>query len=112
MLRVCLVDVETLGLLFSAAEDFARADRPEPTRPFLLATMTALRKKDGGVRGIATGTSFRRLVAKTLARQFGAAVQATCVPFQFEISTRAGVDCVGHEVGVATIQNTEATALH
>ena len=36
----------------------------------MLATMTALRKKDGGVRGIATGSSFRRLVAKTLAQQF------------------------------------------
>ena len=111
MLRVCLDDVETLGLLFSAAEDFARADRPEPTRPFLLATMTALQKKDGGVRGIATGTSFRRLVAKTLARQFGAAVEATCAPFQFALSTRAGVDCVGHAVRVATDQNTEATVL-
>ena len=33
MLRVWFDDVETLGLLFSAAEDFARADRPEPTRP-------------------------------------------------------------------------------
>ena len=30
--------------------------------------MTAFQKKDGGVRGIATGTSFTRLVAKTLAR--------------------------------------------
>ena len=83
----------------------------QPTRPFLLATMTALRKKDGGVRGIATGTSFRRLVAKTLARQFGAAVEATCAPFQFALSTRAGVDCVGHAVRVATDQNTEATVL-
>ena len=73
--------------------------------------MTALLKKDGGVRGIATGTSFRRLVAKTLARQFGAAVEATCAPFQFALSTRAGVDCVGHAVSVATDQNTEATVL-
>ena len=110
MLQVCLDDVETLGLLFSAAEDFARADRPEPTRPFLLATMTALQKKDGGVRVIATGTSFGRLVAKTLARQFGAAVEATCATFQFAFSTRAGVDCVGHAVRVATDQNWDALA--
>ena len=33
-----------------------------------MANMTALQKRDGGVGGIATGTSFRRLVATTLAR--------------------------------------------
>ena len=54
----------------------------------MLATVTSLQKKDGGVRGIATGSSFRRLVAKTLARQFGKAVEATCFPFQFALSTR------------------------
>ena len=40
------------------------------------ATMTALQKRDGGVRGIATGTSFRRMIAKTLARQYGKVVRA------------------------------------
>ena len=75
-----------LHLLFRAAEDLARAETPEPiTRAFMAATKTALLKHDGGVRGIATGTSFRRLVAKTLARQFGKAVEAVCVPFQFAL---------------------------
>ena len=60
--------------------------------PFLHAAMTALQKKDGGVRGMASGTSFRRLVAKTLARQFSVAVETTCAPFQLALSTRAGVD--------------------
>ena len=55
MLRVCLDDVETLALLVSAAEDFARAETPNVTRSFMLATMTALQKKDGGVRSIASG---------------------------------------------------------
>ena len=92
MLRVCLDDTETLELLVSAAEDFARAEIPqEVAKSFMLASMTAVQKKDGGVRGIATGTSFRRLVAKkTLARQFGPVVEATCSPFQFALSTRAG----------------------
>ena len=85
MLRVCLDDVETLSLLISAAEDFARAETPPAAQSFMLATMTALRKKDGGVRGIATGSSFRRLVAKTLAKQFSTAVNDTCAPFQFAL---------------------------
>ena len=110
MLRVCLDDHETLQLLMSAAEDFARATVPDEARKsFMLATMTALQKKDCGVRGIATGSSFRRLVAKTLAQQFGKAVEATCSPFQFALSTRAGTDCVGHAVRTATDRDSQAT---
>ena len=112
MLKVCLEDAETLHLLFRAAEDLARAEAPEPiTRAFMSATMTALLKHDGGVRGIATGTSFRRLVAKTMARQFGKAVEAACAPFQFALSTRAGTDCVGHAVRAMTDANPECTVL-
>ena len=43
-----------------------------------------------GVRGIATGTVFRRLVAKVLARQFSDEVEAACA-LQFALSTRAGI---------------------
>ena len=103
---------EFLCSLSSAAEDFARAAVPgEAMRPFMLASMTALQKRDGGVRGIATGTSFRRLVAKTLARQFGREVEEACSPFQFALSSKAGVDCVGHAVRVATEADAEATVL-
>ena len=51
-------------LLMKAAEDFARATvLVDVFRAFMTATMTALEKRDGGVRGIATGTVFRRSVA-------------------------------------------------
>ena len=73
--------------------------------------MTALEKRDGGVRGIATGTSFRRLVANLLARQFSEQVEQACAPFQFALSTRAGTDCVGHAIRVATELNTRLTVL-
>ena len=112
MLRVCLDDLELLQLLTTAAEDFARgATPPCVSHMFTMASMTALQKKDGGVRGIATGTTFRRLVAKTLARQFSKDVEAACAPFQFALSTRAGVDCVGHAVRAATDGNPELTVL-
>ena len=112
MWRVCLDDYEVFQLLFRAAEDFARADVPDGTRvAFMSATMTALQKPDGGVRGVATGTSFRRLVAKTLARQFSKRVEATCVPFQFALSTRAGTDCVGHAIRALTDADPTATVL-
>ena len=54
---------------------------------------------------------FRRLVAKTLAKQFMKEVEQTCSPFQFALSTRAGVDCVGHAVRVATDADHTATVL-
>ena len=73
--------------------------------------MTALRKADGGVRGIATGTSFRRLVAKSSARQFGQEVERVYCPFQIALSTRAGVDCVGHAVRTAFDLDPRATVL-
>ena len=103
MLKVCLDDQETLQLLYCAADEFARGDVPRGVgHCFTLATLTALQKKDGGVRGIATGTTFRRLVAKTLAKQFSKQVEAACAPFQFALSTRAGVDCVMHAERVMT----------
>ena len=52
MLRVCLDVPELLQLLHLAAEDFARGTTPEEANNlFKMATMTALRKTDGGVRG-------------------------------------------------------------
>ena len=110
MLRVCLDDHELFQLLFSASEDFARGTVP-PTvgRVLMVATMTALQKPDGGVRGIATGMAFRRLVAKCLARQFGKTVETVCSPFQFALSTRAGTDCVGHVIRALTDANPALT---
>ena len=59
LLRVLLEDPESLELLAEAAEAYARARLPaECARAWGLAAMTALRKKDDGVRGIAAGASF------------------------------------------------------
>eukprot|EP00973_Karenia_brevis_P040317 5570003-Karenia_brevis.AAC.1 len=73
--------------------------------------MTGLQKPDGGVRGIATGTSLRRLVARTLARQFAEQIEKACAPYQFALSTRAGTDCVGHAVRLLTDLDASATLL-
>ena len=73
------------------------------------ARLTALTKTDGGVRGIATGCSLRRLVARTLAKQFIKVFEAECSPFQYALSTRAGTDCVGHMLRAATDARPTAT---
>ena len=68
-------------------------------------------KPDGGIRGIATSTSFRRLVSKSLARQFMKNVEDACSPFQFALSTRAGTDCVAHAVGALIDLNPDRTVM-
>ena len=76
-----------------------------------MARLTAVTKKDGGVRGIATGCSLRCLTARTLAKQFAKDFESECAPFQFALSTRAGTDCVGHLLRAATDVNPNATVL-
>ena len=94
MLKVCLENTEALHILISAVEDFGRLSVPDCIfQAFTMATMTALQKPSRGIRGIATSTSFRRLVAKTSAQQFIVDVEQACAPFQFALSTRATTDC-------------------
>ena len=70
------------GLFLKVAERLARADVPGAIVSVIrMGRMTALRKADGGVRGIVAGDVIRRLVARTIAQQLSQAVnpQATVV---------------------------------
>ena len=87
--------------MYFVAQMLAVGNVPESIRQGLaVAHLTALQKLDetgaptGDVRGIATGIVLRRLVARTIAQQYSAAVLRATSPFQFALSTRAGVDCV------------------
>ena len=60
------------------------------------ARSTALRKPDGGVRGIAVGTTMRRIVDRTLATPFSTHFETECFPFQYALrgwSLRSCVSC-------------------
>ena len=112
MLKVCLDNTEALHILISAAGDFGRLSVPDCIfQAFTMATMTAHQKPDRGIRGIATSTSFRRLVPKTSAKQFIVVVEQACAPFQFALSTRAATDCVGHAVRAVTVEYPEMSVL-
>ena len=75
------------------------------------ARLTALLKPKRGDRGIATSCTVRRLVARTLAKQFMKAFEAECAPFQYALSTRARTDCVGHMLRAASDANPNMTIL-
>ena len=79
--------------------------------PLMNARLMALAKEDGGVRGFATGSTLRRLVAKTLARQFAEEFEEEWAPFQYALSTRVGTGCVGHMLRAATDDNYRASIL-
>ena len=87
-LRTILGSPPDTHLLFRAAELLARAQVPNTIVDIIrVGRLTALSKPDGGVRGIVAGDVIRRLVAKTMARQLGPAVEAATAPHQYALST-------------------------
>ena len=111
-LKIVLEEEEMFDLLLEAANSVAQAAVPEEVSAALMsARLTALSKKDGRVRGIVSGCSVRRLVARTLAKHYGGEFEAECSPIQYALSTRAGTDCVGHMLRAATDTSATATVL-
>ena len=94
-LKLLLQDVESQELLAYAATRVARAQLPPTVAAGVaMARLTALRKPDGGVRGIATGDAFRRLVARTLAKQWAPTIDQATRSFQFAMQFRAGTNAL------------------
>ena len=103
---------EHARVLLEALNSLARAAVPvEVLGALMHARLTALSKPDGGVHGIAIGTTLRRSVGRTLAKQFAKAFEAECSPFQYALTTRAGTDCVGHMIRAITDSDPTATVL-
>lgn len=60
------------------------------------ASLCAFNKKDGGVRPIAVGTTFRRLTAKVCAKSIRIPIGHYLRPKQFGFGTKAGCEAVLH----------------
>jgi len=84
--------------LFLVAQRLARGQLPPRARAACaLGRLTALLKDTPPnaprkVRGIVSGHSLRRLVARTLNQQFICQFDAACAPYQFALGSRAGTD--------------------
>ena len=61
------------------------------------------------MRGIVSGEVIRGLTARTIAQQIGPAVKAFTAPFQYELSTRAGCECIAHALQAVCELDPEAT---
>ena len=90
----------------------ARAQAPQAALDAIaLSRLTALRKPNGGVRGIATGDVFRRLVSRALARAFSGELDEATRPFQFALQTRAGTDSLAAMLRAAVELDPRATVV-
>ena len=86
-LRPLLGNPRDMHAFFFVCEQLARVEVPaEVVRWIKLGRMTALRKPDGGVRGIVAGNVIRRLTSRTIAQQLGPEVERF----------RAGSECIAH----------------
>ena len=96
-LRPLLESERDSEVLAELGASLARGEGPEVVwEAIRMGWMTALRKADGGVRGIVVGDRFRRLVSHTIAQQIAKSVEAATSPFQYALSTKAGTECVSH----------------
>ena len=111
-LKVALDNERTAQALAEVATLYAQAKLPGSVAKVLsTGTLTALLKDNGRVRGIVAGDSLRRLVARTLAKQFGPEMEAACAPYQYALSTRAGTECVAHVLRAALEEDSLNTIL-
>ena len=108
--KLLLDDPAALELLAFAVNCLARADVPPViVQALSLSRLPALRKPGGGVRGIATGDVFRRLVSRVLARAFANVFDEATRPHQFALRTRAGTDSLAAMLRAATELDPDAT---
>ena len=99
-------------LLSQAASILAQGTIPgEVLDGLRLGRLTALRKPDGGVRGIVVGDVMRRLVARTLAKQVAKKAEEATAPFQYVLTTKAGCGCVAHILQTITDLDNRATVV-
>ena len=65
---------------------------------FFAANLTALHKKDGGIRPIAVGNVFRRLASKTACRPVIQSMKNHFFPVQLGVGVPEGCEAAGHAV--------------
>ena len=104
-IRVLLDNPRDSHLFFLLGEQLSQGMAPEAAvQAVRLGRLTALRKRDGGVRGIVAGDVVRRFVARL-------GMRAATAPFQRALSTRAGCQCIAHVLQAITELDPNATVL-
>ena len=112
IVRLLLDDPAAAESLHAVAARLACAQLPLCASQALgLGRLIAVRKPSGSVRGIVVGDFLRRLVARTLAQQFGSAFDLATRPHQYALTTRAGAEALAHTLQVQCDQDPTLTVL-
>ena len=101
-----LVDPQTaearrrlLKALANLYSNLLRGQVPEHVREFpFAANLTALRKKDGGIRPIAVGNVFGRLASKIAAKRVMPELRRQLPPVQLGVGVSGGCEAAAHAV--------------
>ena len=80
--------------------------------PILMGRLTALRKADGGVRGVMARDVVHRLVARAMSQQLMDAVQHTTLPFQNAIPVQRFLSVDGVSANDTMSQKAMEVVLH
>ena len=100
------------GLLSHVATLVARGCVPPMALQVLrMGRLTALKKPQGGVRGIVVSDVFRRVTARTIAKQCAVAEEKATAPSQHALRTLAGCECVSHVLQTLTDLDPTTTIL-
>ena len=90
---------EVLGKLQQLVQLLARGDAPASVHSWISGgSLVALRKKDGGLRPIAVGETWRRLVSKVLVSSCADDASTYLQPLQIGVGTPNGCESVVHVV--------------
>ena len=84
---------DDMGAFVQSAGILARRHPPLALEVIGRGRMSALKKANGGVRGIVVGDVLR---PRTIAQQIGAAVERATAPFRYALKTWAECECVPH----------------
>ena len=102
-LKLCLEDPLALQVLTDIIEIIANGHLPPAiSHAMRLSGLTALRKNNGRVRGIAAGDTYRRLASKILAKMKQSVFRNRVEPSNFGLSAHSGTDQLGHLVRIFT----------
>lgn len=99
--HIKILNKEALNMLFVFCLKLAKDPEliPERLRPFFFgARLTPIRKKDGGVRPIAIGTIFHKLVSSAIMSHLKEELMVFFPPVQFGVAIPGGAENVVHGV--------------
>ena len=80
-LQPVLDTVRDISLFFQFATALAGGQALAAVEGVRMGRITALKKPNGGIRGIVVGDILRRLVVRTMAKQMAARVEGATAPF-------------------------------